>query len=457
MKSESGVEAASRISSVFYVMLSNSKWEKYLKREHPDFYSALLRQLVVCRQQRIRIDDKGRYETPKEKYKVAVNDGSWLIFHPRCKGGNRMHINNMKKDYRKCIRSYASFLRADGIDNADEIQYYILHYTYYHISFYRGLKITYDKTKPIIDEVIKWIMKKDIEKVDKSEFIDPRKTAAPDEIYTKLGGICKARKSDKIKMTKQVQRKLTDKDIVEKYNPDLTNKENAANIGIGLTRLKEWKKEYINSVESTEHKVKRLYNPALSWAKNAKIIGHSVNTIKKYIKMEEPIAVDFGTAELETVDSKNQFTECPDVDNDGLLSESAEIIGYSPDAIKEDFGTAELETADSKNQFDADDDEFISWVMEYEFEEEVEIETGNADSNESIEHTVKEEPILVDDFGTAELDKANEENQFEGRLDIDNDDFCRWLFGDEFMENVERENEINARLYGTEDVVKMVV
>ena len=413
LKSESGVEAASRISSVFYVMLSNSKWEKYLKREHPDFYSALLRQLVVCRQQRIRIDDKGRYETPKEKYKVAVNDGSWLIFHPRCKGGNRMHINNMKKDYRKCIRSYASFLRADGIDNADEMQYYILHYTYYHISFYRGLKITYDKTKPIIDEVIKWIMKKDIEKVDKSEFIDPRKTAAPDEIYTKLGGICKARKSDKIKMTKQAQRKLTDKEIAEKYNPDLTNKENAANIGIGLTRLKEWKKEYINSIESTEHKVKRLYNPTLSWAKNAKIIGHSVNTIKKYIKMEEPIAVD--------------------------------------------FGKAELETADSKNHFDADDDEFISWVMEYEFEEEVEIETGNADSNESIEHTVKEEQILVDDFGTAELDKANEENQFEGRPDIDNDDFCRWLFGDGFMENVERENEINARLYGIEDVVKMVV
>ena len=413
LKSESGVEAASRISSVFYVMLSNNKWEKYLKREHPDFYSALLRQLVVCRQQRIRIDDKGRYETPKEKYKVAVNDGSWLIFHPRCKGGNRMHINNMKKDYRKCIRSYASFLRADGIDNADEMQYYILHYTYYHISFYRGLKITFDKTKPIIDEVIKWIMKKDIEKVDKSEFIDPRKTAAPDEIYTKLGGICKARKSDKIKMTKQAQRKLTDKEIAEKYNPDLTNKENAANIGIGLTRLKEWKKEYINSIESTEHKVKRLYNPTLSWAKNAKIIGHSVNTIKKYIKMEEPIAVD--------------------------------------------FGKAELETADSKNHFDADDDEFISWVMEYEFEEEVEIETGNADSNESIEHTVKEEQILVDDFGTAELDKANEENQFEGRLDIDNDDFCRWLFGNEFMENVERENEINARLYGMEDVVKMVV
>ena len=449
----------SRMRGVFYlVMMTNSNWERYLKREHPDFHRALLKQLVACRQQHIFVSEKGRYETPKEKFVVSVKDGTWLIFHPRRKNGKRVHIKNMKKDYRKCIRSYASFLRADGIDNVDEMLYYILHYTFWHISFNRMLKkISYDNTRPMIDEVIKWIMKKDIDKVDKSEFIDPRKTAAPNEIITKLGGIGKARKSEKIRAVRQAQRKLTDMEIAEKYNPDLTIKENAANIGIGLTRLKEWKKEYINSIESTEHKVKRLYNPALSWAKNAKIIGHSVNTIKKYIKMEEPIAVDFGKAELETADRKNQYTECLDIDNDELLSENAEIIVHSPDAIKEDFRTAELEKADSKNQFDADDDKFISWVMEYEFDEEVEIETENADSNESIEHTVKEESILVDDFGTAELDKANDENQFEGRLDIDNDDFCRWLFGDGFMENVERENEINARLYGMEDVVKMVV
>jgi hypothetical protein len=371
LKSENGVETVSRISGVFYlVMLNNSKWEKYLKREHPDFYSALLRQLVACRQQHIFVSEKGRYETPKEKYQVSVNDGSWLIFHPRCKGGNRVHINNMKKNYRKCIRSYASFLRADGIDNVDEMLYYILHYTYYHISFYRGLKITYDKTRPIIDEVIKWIMKKDIEKVDKSEFIDSRKIAAPNEIC-KNGAIGKARKSEKIKITKQAQRKLTDKEIAEKYNPDLTNKENAANIGIGLTRLKEWKKEYIHSDENIKQKIQRLYNPELSWAKNAKIIGHSINTIKKYIKMEEPIAVDSKTVELETTESENQFTEHLDIDDD-------EIIAHSPDSIKQDFGTAELETTDDENQFagcqDMDNDDYCRWLFGDEFMENIERE-----------------------------------------------------------------------------------
>ena len=443
-------------------MLTNSEWLKYLRREHEDFYLAFLRQRGACYQQGIRVSMDGRYETPKEKYKVCVNDGSWLIFHPRRKGGKRVHINNMKKDYRKCIRSYASFLRADGIDNVDEMLYYILHYTFWHISFNRMLKkISYDNTRPMIDEVIKWIMKKDIDKVDKSEFIDPRKTAVPNEIITKLGGIGKARKSEKIRVVRQAQRKLTDMEIAEKYNPDLTIKENAANIGIGLTRLKEWKKEYINSVESIEDKVKRLYDPSLSWKKNAKIIGHSVNTIKKYIMMEETMEVDFITPELETADNENQFTERLDTYNDEILTENIKIISHSPNTtnehIKKEFDTAELGAKKSDDQFDLDDDnELISWVMEYEFDEDVEQKNENADSVESTEGKVKQEELIVGDTEATKSDTAVE-NMFEGRLDIDSDEFWRWMWGDEILEEVKREKEQNARLYGTDDVVKMVV
>ena len=443
-------------------MLTNSEWLKYLRREHEDFYLAFLRQQSVCYQQGIRVSMDGRYETPKEKYKVCVNDGSWLIFHPRRKGGKRVHIKNMKKDYRKCIRSYASFLRADGIDNVDEMLYYILHYTFWHISFNRMLKkISYDNTRPMIDEVIKWIMKKDIDKVDKSEFIDPRKTAAPNEIITKLGGIGKARKSEKIRVVRQAQRKLTDMEIAEKYNPDLTIKENAANIGIGLTRLKEWKKEYINSVESIEDKVKRLYDPSLSWTKNAKIIGNSVNTIKKYIMMEETMEVDFITPELETADNENQFTERLDTSHDEILTENIKIISHSPNTtnehIKKEFDAAELGAKKSDDQFDIDDDnELNSWVMEYEFEEDVEQKKENADSVESTEGKVKQEELIVGDTEATKSDTAVE-NMFEGRLDIDSDEFWRWMWGDEILEEVKREKEQNARLFGAEDVVKMVV
>ena len=440
-------------------MLNDSRWVKYLRREHEDFYLALQRQMVVCRQQRIRVDDKGRYETPKEKFMVSVNDGSWLIFHPRRKGGKRVHIRNMKKDYRKCIRSYASFLRADGIDNVDEMLYYILHYTFYHISFYRGLTITYDKTRPMIDEVVKWIMKKGISEVDKSEFIDPRKTAAPDEIYTKFGSIYKARKSDKIRIVRQAQRKLTDKEIAEKYNPNLTNEENAAIIGIGTTRLKEWKKENADRFESIEDKVRRLYNPELSWTKNAEIIGYSVNTIKKYVKKQvEPIAVAVETPELETADSENLFTERLEIDNDELLTKDDEMITHSPDSIKMD-----IRTVDNENPFDEDDDEeLISWLNDFKFEEEEEREDENTDSTDSIEHQAKEEEPIAIDIKTAELDAADDENQFTGGIDIGSDDFFRWMWGEEILkeiqEEAERERKRNALIYGTEEeVVKMVV
>lgn len=442
------------------VMMTNSNWERYLKREHPDFHRALLKQLVACRQQHIFVSEKGRYETPKEKFVVSVKDGTWLIFHPRRKNGKRVHIKNMKKDYRKCIRSYASFLRADGIDNADEMLYYILHYTYYHISFNRVLMITYDETRPIIDEIIKWIMKKDIEKVDKSKFIDPRKIAAPNEICN--GAIRKARKSEKISITRQTQKLLTDKRIAENYNPDLTIEENCANIGIKPTRLKQWKRENADSIESIEDKVKRLYNPELSWTKNAEMIGYSVNTIKKYVKkQEEPIAVDLGIPELETADIENQFTECLDIDNDELLTDNTEIVAHSPDTIKtyieKDFGSAELETVDNENLFDADGNELIRWVQDIKFMEEVERENENADSDESIENQVnKEDPIAID-VRTPELKTAECENQFAGRIDLENDDFCRWFFGEEFMAEIERERKRNALLYETEEVVKMVV
>ena len=442
------------------VMMTNSNWERYLKREHPDFHRALLKQLVACRQQHIFVSEKGRYETPKEKYVVSVKDGTWLIFHPRRKNGKRVHIKNMKKDYRKCIRSYASFLRADGIDNVDEMLYYILHYTYYHISFNRVLTITYDETRPIIDEIIKWIMKKDIEKVDKSKFIDTRKIVAPNEICN--GAIRKARKSEKISITRQTQKLLTDKRISEMYNPDLTIEENCANIGVKPTRLKQWKRENADSIESIEDKVKRLYNPELSWTKNAEIIGYSVNTIKKYVKkQEEPIAVDLGIPELGTVDSEHQFTECLDIDNNEILTDNTEIVTHSPDTIKtyieKDFGSAELETVDNENLFDADDNELIRWVQDIKFMEEVERENENADSDESIENQVKKDDPIAIDVRTPELETAECENQFAGRIDLENDDFCRWMFGEEFMAEIERERKRNALLYETEEVVKMVV
>ena len=63
----------------------------------------------------------------------------------------------------------------------------------------------------------------------------------------------------------------------------------------------------------------------------------------------------------------------------------------------------------------------------------------------------------ANDVRTPELETAECENQFAGYIDLENDDFCRWMFGEEFMAEIERERKRNALLYETEEVVKMVV
>ena len=75
---------------------------------------------------------------------------------------------------------------------------------------------------------------------------------------------------------------------------------------------------------------------------------------------------------------------------------------------------------------------------------------------ENTEGKVKQEELIVGDTEATKSDTAVE-NVFEGRLDIDSDEFWRWMWGDEILEEVKREKERNARLFGTEDVVKMVV
>ena len=59
------------------------------------------------------------------------------------------------------------------------------------------------------------------------------------------------------------------------------------------------------------------------------------------------------------------------------------------------------------------------------------------------------------------MDAADDENQFTGRIDIGSDDFLRWMWGEEILkellEEIERERKRNALIYGTEEVVKMVV
>lgn len=257
---------------------TKTQWENYLERENKDFFQALRNQYNKCRLENITPDWRGRYETPKEKNKVNEKNGSlWLKFDEFRSGGQRLLITKMQ-NYKKIIQSYASFLRSDGVDNKEEMIFYILHFTCHSIKFFWSLKIEYEKTKPIIEEVVKWIFRKKIEDIDINKFIDKRELAAVSDI---------ASKSVKMKAINERRGIITDRKISKLYNPELTDKENCIIIGVKIRRLQQWKKNNKEALDNKEdlvrEKINRLYNPSLTWKQNEELTGYSRNTIKKYL------------------------------------------------------------------------------------------------------------------------------------------------------------------------------
>ena len=266
-------------------MKKDSEWLDYLKekRNNKTFYEAMLSQYRKCWDEEKHVCREGLYETKKDNKIIDIKGNKrWLKFNTTRKNGYRIHISNMEKNYRKCIRAYVSFLRVEGIEDKEEMLYYVIHFTFFHISFLRKLNINYQKTKKIINEEINWILRKDIEEVEFNNE-DNRMMVAP---KIDINGN-ELSKSDKMKQLNKARTLMTDRKIAEKYNPELTDKENCDIIGIKLRRLQQWKKkqrEESGETESKIDKIKRLYNPNISLKKNCEIIDVSLNTLKKYLK-----------------------------------------------------------------------------------------------------------------------------------------------------------------------------
>lgn len=284
--------------------MKTNDFKKIAENLNPTFFTAMKTKKSECLLQGIRVYSDGLYETIKEKYKVSCNDGSWIKFYERCKGGKMLLVSDIKDNYRNILRCYCYFLRLIGVENKDEMMYYMLHYTTYSIKFNKKLNITYDKTEKLIEEVIEEVKKTNIDVIkEKSNFIDEREIFIPDEII--VNGIVKTlNKSEKTKYIREYFGRKTDDKISKLYNPDLTDKENCLIIGIKIRRLQQWKKEQRDNglTESIEDKIKRLYNPELTDKENCLNIGCSRNTLKKY-KVIEPIE------EIEPINKSNEIAE----------------------------------------------------------------------------------------------------------------------------------------------------
>lgn len=321
---------------------SKSEWIKRKEKENNMFYRARLEQKRFCIDKKILIYPNGLYETPTALDKVAVKEEGdiWLRFQTKCKGGKQIHIKNIKEDYRSVLESYASFLRATGVENESAMLFYMLDFTTYYISFYSGetyynwknnryehkdgLKIDFMKSLKLMYDVIKWVMKKDVKDIDISKFIDKRKRKSP-EIYEPNSRL---RKSKKIKLVKQDENKELYERIANLFNPELSIKDNCEKIGCSKPILIKWKKE---NFESIEEKIVRLYNPMLSKAENCRIINCDKNTLNKYIKKhnlsnivmevsEEKIVEENIEIENDIEEKEEEFSDKLDFTNDDLLT-----------------------------------------------------------------------------------------------------------------------------------------
>lgn len=221
--------------------MKTNDFKKIAENLNPTFFKAMKTKKSECLTQGIRVYSDGMYETVKEKNKISYNDGSWIKFYERCKGGKMLLVSDIKDNYRNILRCYCYFLRLIGVENKDVMMYYILHYTTYSIKFNKKLNITYEKTEKLIEEVIDEVKKTSIDTIkEKSNFIDDREIIIPDEII--VNGVVKTlNKSEKTKYIREYFGSKTTEKISKLYNPELTDKENCLIIGCSINTLKKYK------------------------------------------------------------------------------------------------------------------------------------------------------------------------------------------------------------------------
>ena len=189
----------------------------------------------------------GLYETPKtfNSDGIAYNDGSWLIYNTsRSKEGKyRGKILCKKKEQViNYIYGYLCFLRKVGIEWNEEMIYYTICYVKDKLTFPKGMFNCSPSNLRLIEQKVGEILNRDYEDVICSR-IDKRKFCmAPDK---KKG----MEKSDKVRLEKAEQKKMTYDYIARYYNPARKPIENLMEFKkhgktISESTFKRWKREH---------------------------------------------------------------------------------------------------------------------------------------------------------------------------------------------------------------------
>lgn len=291
---------------------------------------AYIEQMKVCQSKGLHYDS-GHYETTirfngKEVY--VSSDGAEVVRYKfsitGCmktrvikKNGKVVKVLHFHKDKlpvygtitkRKSLKGflykYLLFLRCDGIENRELLKLYTLKCLTDKFEFWRKKPVRvhgtggeietkyedwelydpgYSDVAKMIEGLIQSALKKQIDNDTKEQFTVRTCCVVNPEVRNENGGIRKKTNGEKRRDAKRGQRVSTDNRIKSRYDPALTDHENAEKMGISIRRLQEWKADNRDTLESIEQRINRLYDWTLSPKKNAEIIGCCVNTIKKYI------------------------------------------------------------------------------------------------------------------------------------------------------------------------------
>ena len=215
-----------------------------------------------------------------------------------------------RKSLKGFLYKYLLFLRCDGIEDPELIKLYLLHCLTYKFEYWRKVPMTtiddnnrivvvyrdWEMYEPdhsdvarMIDGLISSAMKIEIDDQTRERFIVRTRCVVNDEVRDEFGGFRDKYKSEKHRDARRGCRAATDNKIWAIYDPRLKEEDLARKAGVSIGRVREWKADHKDELESLKDRINRLYDESLSPRQNAEVIGCSVNSVRKYAeKLKAP-------------------------------------------------------------------------------------------------------------------------------------------------------------------------
>ena len=213
-----------------------------------------------------------------------------------------------KKYLKGFLYKYILFLRCDGIEEKDLIRLYVLQCLNAKFEFWRKQRILecvrekivekyedweryepdYANVRKMIEGLICSAMKVVIDDRTREQFIVRTRCVVNPTLRDKFGGYRDKSKNEKCGDARRGCRIATDNKIEAVYDPTLREEELARRASVSVGRIREWKADNKEKLETLEDRIRRMDDSALSLRKSASIIGCSVNSLRKIrAKMQE--------------------------------------------------------------------------------------------------------------------------------------------------------------------------